>query len=142
MRIYLTILLLPPLIPVLAAVKTALSRGNYTLQSCIYKRQCDFVVKEGNFFFVTFHNRDGKNRFDFVSYGNIRTSSATLFSFLGDVPNFQVLEAPTNSLGSTGSTGSKIIIGQIPLWLLSVLLLIPFLVYALRRRRSEKTGSL
>jgi len=135
MRIHLAILLLPALVPMLAAVKTALSRGSYALQTCISKRECDFVVEEGDLSFVTFQSTDGKNRFDFATDYYKKTSSVTLSSFLGEAPKIQVLQAPINSVATPGS---KIIMGQSPLWLLSLLLAIPFLIHASRQLRATR----
>ncbi len=137
MRIYLAILLLPPLVPVFAAVKTALSRGNYSLHTSINKRQSDFVVEEGNLLFITLDRRDGKSGFEFESDGYTKKSSPTLSSFLGDAPYLHVFDDPTNSVATPGT---KVITAQIPLWLLSLLLLIPFIFYSVKGRRSQSSS--
>lgn len=126
------ILLIPALIPLICVIHTSVTQSSYDLLTCHQKRQVDFIIHEGNLHFTSYQKVKGDNAIDFNLTENWQKRASIYPAlFLGDAPAFQIFPAGRNT---PVVPGGNIISAQIPVWIISILLAIPFLVYILRRK--------
>ncbi|MDF1811855.1 MAG: hypothetical protein P1V20_06560 [Verrucomicrobiales bacterium] len=127
------ILLIPALIPILCAFHTAVVKTSYDLQSNYNKRQIDVVLRNGNLQLTSFRHTDSFDTFKFrLTPDWDQAAPVHLLSLLGSPPALQLIETGPNTVALPGT---KIIIAQLPVWMISVILLIPAVVFGRRHRK-------